>query len=119
MNGLRFCLRMFPTIDNEAGLLISPGREDGLRLREHHRDLLHSLCVFKRSTVAAVFSLYSSGAAVSQLEQFIERHEPLYQEMVKKLPHWMKRTREELPKRIEEVWLWMKQCQEREGFSNL
>ena len=115
-------------IDNEAGildgysLLYPTDREmegEAERFQQMHRDLLHTLCVFKRSTVAAVFALYKSGDAASLLEQLIARNEPLYQEMISHLPGGQQAWRPHFHQRIEEVWVWMKQCQESVGVSHL
>ena len=114
-------------IDNEAGLLdgyslLYPASDqmagEAERFQEMHRDLLHTLCIFKRSTVAAVFALYKSGDAASLLDQFIARNEPLYREVYTQLPGGQKVWKQHFQQRIEEVWIWMKQCQESVGFSH-
>ena len=114
-------------IDNEAGLLdgysllYSTSEEEAAqaeRLQQLQEDSLHTLCVFKRSTVAAVFALYKSGDAASMLGQFIARNEPLYQEMLQHLPGQQEVWQQHFQQRIEEVWIWMKQCQESVGFSH-
>ena len=112
-------------IDNEAGILdgyslLYPTNRERLgeaeRFQQMHRNLLHTLCVFKRSTVFAVFALYKSGDAASLVEQLIARNEPgFYQEMLIHLPGGQEAWKLHFQQRIEEVWIWMKQCQESGG----
>ena len=114
-------------IDNESGLLDaynllypepedrdSRSRTEAVRFQRMHSDMLQTLCVFRRSTVNKVFSLYRQGDAVTLLEDLVTRNEPVFKEMIGFL-HIQKKDRawrKYFHQRVEEVWTWMKQCQE-------
>ena len=60
-----------------------------------------------------VFSLYKEGdMAVTSLEDLITRNEPMFKEMILKIQNKDMAWRKHFHQRIEEVWTWMKQCQE-------
>ena len=110
-------------VDNETGLLdaynlLYPDNTDtaalkeGERLRRMQQVMLQTMCVFRRGTVKKVFSLYKHGDAVSLLTEFISRNEPYFQEMLGYLQGQDKAWRKHFQERVEEVWTWMKQCQE-------
>lgn len=114
-------------IDNESGMLDaynllypepeerdSRSRTEAVRFQRMHSDMLQTLCVFRRSTVNKVFSLYRQGDAVTLLEDLVTRNEPVFKEMIGFL-HIQKKDRawrKYFHQRVEEVWTWMKQCQE-------
>ena len=80
------------------------------------RDLLQTTCIFRRQTVDRVFSLYKAGDAASLLDTFVSRAEPLYRELLEGLPEQEEAFRGHFQERLEEVWTWMKQCQENVKF---
>ena len=112
-------------IDNESGLLdaynlLYPEERDSrsstkaARFQKMHTDTLQTLCVFRRSTVDKVFSLYKQGdMAVTLLEDLVTRNEPVFKEMILQIQNKDRAWRKYFHLRIEEVWTWMKQCQER------
>ena len=109
-------------IDNEKGLLDAynllypkdPAQEkEGSRLRKMHTDMLQTMCVFRRQTFKRVFSLYKHDDGVSLLLEFVTRNEPYFKEMLGYLQGKDKAWRQHFQERVEEVWSWMKQCQER------
>jgi len=112
-------------LDNESGLfdaytLLFPSQEMGpaaqneaLRFRAMQTDLLQTTCIFRRQTVDRVFNLYKAGDAAGLLDAFLSRAEPLYRELLEALPRTQQDAwRENFQGRVEEVWTWMKQCQE-------
>ena len=112
-------------IDNESGLLDaynllypeardSRSRREAARFQRMHSDMLQTLCVFRRSTVNKVFSLYKHGDAVTLLEDLVTKNEPVFKEMMGYLQIQDKDRawRKHFHQRVEEVWTWMKQCQE-------
>lgn len=112
-------------IDNESGLLDaynllypeardSRSRTEAERFQRMHSDMLQTLCVFRRSTVNKVFSLYKHGDAVTLMENLVTRNEPVFKEMMGYLQIQNKDRawRRHFHQRVEEVWTWMKQCQE-------
>ena len=112
-------------IDNESGLLDaysllypeardSRSRTEAARFQRMHSDMLQTSCVFRRSTVNKVFSLYKHGDAVTLLDDLVTRNEPLFKEMIGYLQIKNKDIawRKHFHHRVEEVWTWMKQCQE-------
>jgi len=112
-------------LDNESGLLdayslLFPSREMGpaaqkeaLRFRAMQTDLLQTTCIFRRQTVDRVFNLYKAGDAAELLDAFVGKAEPLYRDLVQALPEIQQDAwREHFQERVEEVWTWMKQCQE-------
>jgi len=115
-------------IDNESGLLDAYNllypqsadswmKKEAARFLRMHKDMLQTLCVFRRSTVNKVFSLYKQGDAVSLLSQFVSRNEPYFKEMMGYLQGQDKAWRKHFQERVEEVWTWMKQCQESVRYS--
>ena len=108
-------------IDNERGVLdaynllyptdSSQEREASI-VNKMHSDMLQTMCVFRRQTVRRVFSLYKHGDAVSLLQEFVTRNEPYFKEMLGYLQGQDKAWRKHFQERVEEVWTWMKQCQE-------
>jgi len=112
-------------LDNESGLfdaytLLFPSQEMGpaaqneaLRFRAMQTDLLQTTCIFRRQTVDRVFNLYKAGDAAGLLDAFVSRAEPLYRELLEALPRTQQDAwRDHFQGRVEEVWTWMKQCQE-------
>ena len=92
-------------------------KKEAARFLRMHRDMLQTLCVFRRSTVNKVFSLYKQRDAVSLLSQFVSRNEPYFMEMMGYLLGQDKAWRKHFQERVEEVWTWMKQCQESVRYS--
>ena len=86
------------------------------RFRSMQRDLLQTTCIFRRQTVDRVFSLYKAGDAAGLLDSFVSRAEPLYRELLEGLPEQEEAFRGHFQERLEEVWTWMKQCQENVKF---
>jgi len=112
-------------LDNESGLLdaytllypstdMGPAAEnEAMRFRAMQTDLLQTTCIFRRQTVDRVFNLYKAGDAAELLDAFVSRAEPLYRDLVEALPRIQQDAwREHFQERVEEVWTWMKQCQE-------
>ena len=116
-------------IDNESGLLdaynllypIEGGEirdQEGERFRRMHIDMLQTLCIFRRQTVNKIFNLYKQGDGVTHLLEFVSRNEPYFKEMYGYLrPGQDFAWRRHFQERVEEVWTWMKQCQESVRYS--
>jgi len=112
-------------LDNESGLLdayavLYPSPEMGLdaereaiRFRAMQTDLLQTTCIFRRQTVDRVFNLYKSGDGAALLDAFVSKAEPLYRDLLLGLSDIQQNAwRSHFQERVEEVWTWMKQCQE-------
>jgi len=114
-------------IDNESGMLDaynllypqfedSEAKKEGNRFKNMQRDMLQTTCIFKRSTVDKIFGLYKNGDTVSLLNDFINRNEPFYGELLRSIPGQDSAFRKHFQERVVEVWTWMKQCQENVKF---
>jgi len=114
-------------IDNESGMLDSynllypqfedsEAKKEGNRFKNMQRDMLQTTCIFKRSTVDKIFGLYKNGDTVSLLNDFINRNEPFYEELLRSIPGQDSAFRKHFQERVVEVWTWMKQCQENVKF---
>ena len=112
-------------LDNESGLLDAyallypsstlgpPAQLEAARFRSMQRALLHTTCVFRRTTLQQLFGLYRAGDAVEVLEDFLTSSEPLYRQLVEEVGEGkMAGFREHFQERLEEVWGWLKECQE-------
>jgi len=114
-------------IDNESGMLDAysllypqfvdnEAKKEANRFKTMHQDMLQTTCIFKRSTVDKIFGLYKNGDTVSVLNDFISRSEPFYEELLRSIPGQDAAYKEHFQERVEEVWTWMKQCQENVKF---
>ena len=94
----------------------SEATKEANRFKNMHQDMLQTTCIFKRSTVDKIFGLYKNGDTVSLLNDFINRNEPFYGELPRSIPGQDSAYRKHFQERVEEVWTWMKQCQENVKF---
>lgn len=62
-------------LDNESGLLHSYRLLD--KYNQYHEQLLRSLCIFRKSTVDRIISLYQSGDITQQIKDMFKSREPL------------------------------------------
>jgi len=93
-------------LDNESGLL------HGYRLLDkyevYHKSLLDSLCVFRRSTVAALKSLQSKRDAGDRLRRLFDTHDAALTDFLPFLPDKSVKT---LNHRIDRVLDQVQKCQ--------
>lgn len=97
-------------IDNESGLLDSYSllyeRPDhDKRFLQFHRQMLNSLCLFRRPTVERIEWLHQSNGSGHILRNFVQKYEPLASD-IKDIPLMEKRLQE----RIGEVYAHIRHC---------
>ncbi len=103
-------------IDNESGLfdgydLMYRGKQNGVRFKHFHLQMLHTNCIFRRGMVDKLYTLNSVSSPEEALLQYVSLQEPLY----KYLP---KTKAESLYKsyfhtRLKEVIGWIEKCKSR------
>ncbi len=100
-------------LDNEAAFLRDSDDDDDSDLMSLHRRSLRSSCAFRRRTAERLFALRRSGDPARLLLRFAAESEPLLD--VRELeasPAFARRFAE----RVEEVWSWVRLCQEKAHF---
>lgn len=109
-------------LDNESSFLdayslLYKDNVNGNRFQRFHRDMLQSLCIFRKKTIDRLFALKKSVDPAQLLLEFVNVNEPLFD----KLPtiHENSIFRQHFQDRIEEVWNWIQQCQLRINYDPL
>ncbi|XP_064090573.1 uncharacterized protein LOC135204323 [Macrobrachium nipponense] len=111
-------------LDNESGLVdaytLLYGTADPVqssRFNHFHRQMLESMCIFRRSTMEAILGLHRHPEPHAFLVDFARRHEPLFH----LLPDPLKNPlfAKYFPVRVGEVYQWMSACVDKvRGHSN-
>lgn len=111
-------------LDNESGLIdaytLLYGTADPVqssRFNHFHRQMLESMCIFRRSTMEAVLGLHRHPEPHAFLVDFARRHEPLFH----LLPDPLKNPlfAKYFPVRVGEVYEWMSACADKvQEYSN-
>merc|ERR1719219_1522106 len=76
-------------LDNESSfldaysLLYDPGNNDNNRFQKFHKQMLESMCIFRRKTVHRLFALKQSLDSAQLLLEFVHVNEPLFSKLPK------------------------------------
>ncbi len=90
--------------DNESGLFHSYRLLD--KYSDYHETLLHSLCIFKKSTADAIEIFYKTKSIGSELQKLYEKEEPLHGV----LPRISERNVHTLQSRVDSVYNQIQSC---------